>query len=213
METALCAIFAEVLGVETVGVDDGFFDLGGDSIVSIQLVARARRAGLALTARDVFQHRTVAALAEVAEAATAHTAEDPDAGIGPVDTTPIVAWLSELGGPTDRFSQSMLVRVPAGTRQEQLCEAMQALLDRHDALRSRLHRRAEGWSLEVLPRDAVRATALIRRADALGMDEAALRETIARHHDTARAALAPRTASCCGPCGSTPGTRLPGGCC
>ncbi|MFF3898067.1 non-ribosomal peptide synthase/polyketide synthase [Streptomyces sp. NPDC001812] len=191
VETTLCAIFADVLGVETVGVDDGFFDLGGDSIVSIQLVARARKAGLAITARDVFQHKTAAALAEIAEATTAHAAEDPDAGIGRVDTTPIVAWLSELGGPTDRFSQSMLLQIPAGTRQEQLTEAVQALLDRHDALRSRLERGTDGWSLEVLPRDAVRATALIRRADALGMDEAALRETIALHHDTAQAALAP----------------------
>ncbi|QEU88461.1 non-ribosomal peptide synthase/polyketide synthase [Streptomyces viridosporus] len=191
VETTLCAIFADVLGVETVGVDDGFFDLGGDSIVSIQLVARARKAGLALTARDVFQHKTVAALAEVAEAATAHTAEDPDAGIGPVDTTPIVAWLSELGGPTDRFSQSMLLQIPAGTRREQLTEALQALLDRHDALRSRLHRRADGWSLEVLPRDAVRAADLILRADAHGVTGAGLRQAVTRHHDMAQAALAP----------------------
>ncbi|WP_434099959.1 amino acid adenylation domain-containing protein, partial [Streptomyces viridosporus] len=191
VETTLCAIFADVLGVEAVGVDDGFFDLGGDSIVSIQLVARARKAGLALTARDVFQHKTVAALAEVAEAATAHTAEDPDAGIGPVDTTPIVAWLSELGGPTDRFSQSMLLQIPAGTRREQLTEALQALLDRHDALRSRLHRRADGWSLEVLPRDAVRAADLILRADAHGVTGAGLRQAVTRHHDMAQAALAP----------------------
>ncbi|MER5362578.1 amino acid adenylation domain-containing protein [Streptomyces sp. NPDC002785] len=191
VETSLCAIFAEVLGVETVGIDDGFFDLGGDSIVSIQLVARARKAGLGITARDVFQHKTVAALAEVAEAATANATEDPDAGIGPVDTTPIVAWLSELGGPTDRFSQSMLLRIPAGTRQEQLTEAVQALLDRHDALRSRLDRRTDGWSLEVLPRDAVRATGLMLRADARGLAESGLRQTIALHHDMAQAALAP----------------------
>ncbi|WP_279578636.1 AMP-binding protein [Streptomyces sp. Tu 3180] len=194
VEASLCAIFAEVLGVESVGVDDGFFDLGGDSIVSIQLVARARAAGLGITARDVFRHKTVAALAKAAEAATARVSEAPDAGVGPVDTTPIVAWLSELGGPTDRFSQSMLLQVPAGMRREQLTEAVRALLDRHDALRSRLHRRAGGWSLEVLPRDAVRADGLILRADARGMARAALRQAVARHHDLAQAALAPGTA-------------------
>ncbi|MFJ8314204.1 MULTISPECIES: amino acid adenylation domain-containing protein [unclassified Streptomyces] len=62
-EEALRGVFAEVLGLPGVGVDDSFFDLGGDSIVSIQLVSRARKAGLVLTPRDVFVHKTVAALA------------------------------------------------------------------------------------------------------------------------------------------------------
>ena len=50
-ETMLCGLYAEVLGVERVGIDDNFFELGGDSIVSIQLVSRARRAGLLITPR------------------------------------------------------------------------------------------------------------------------------------------------------------------
>ena len=62
----LCALFAEVLGLERVGIDDNFFALGGDSIMSIQLVSRARQAGLVITPRAVFQHQTVAALAGVA---------------------------------------------------------------------------------------------------------------------------------------------------
>ena len=70
-EEVLCGLFAETLGVERVGIDDNFFEFGGDSIVSIQLVSRARRAGLLLTPRAVFQHQTVAGLAEVAEAAAA----------------------------------------------------------------------------------------------------------------------------------------------
>ncbi|MFD5258774.1 amino acid adenylation domain-containing protein, partial [Streptomyces bobili] len=52
-EKVLCGLFSEVLGVAEVGIDDGFFDLGGDSIVSIQLVARARAAGLVISPRDV----------------------------------------------------------------------------------------------------------------------------------------------------------------
>ncbi|MEQ7005673.1 amino acid adenylation domain-containing protein [Actinopolymorpha sp. B17G11] len=62
-ERTLAAIFADVLGLAEVGADDGFFELGGDSITSIQVVSRARKAGLSLSARDVFEHRTVAALA------------------------------------------------------------------------------------------------------------------------------------------------------
>ncbi|MEU3416684.1 phosphopantetheine-binding protein, partial [Streptomyces sp. NPDC006658] len=56
-------MWAELLGVERVGVDDNFFMLGGDSILSIQVVSRARAAGLALTPRDLFRHPTVAELA------------------------------------------------------------------------------------------------------------------------------------------------------
>ncbi|MFD0277727.1 amino acid adenylation domain-containing protein [Kitasatospora sp. NPDC127111] len=65
-EQVLHDLAAELLGLPELSVDDNFFDLGGDSIRSIQLVSRARRAGLALTQRDVFTHRTVAALAEAA---------------------------------------------------------------------------------------------------------------------------------------------------
>src|SRR5262249_28331675 len=65
-EELLCALFAEVLGLERVGIDDNFFALGGDSIVSIQLVSRARKAGLVITPRAVFEHQTVAGLAGVA---------------------------------------------------------------------------------------------------------------------------------------------------
>jgi hypothetical protein len=66
VEAALCAAFAEVLGAELVGADESFFDLGGDSILAIQFVARTRAAGLVVTVREVFQHRTAQALAAVA---------------------------------------------------------------------------------------------------------------------------------------------------
>ncbi|MFH9554251.1 amino acid adenylation domain-containing protein [Streptomyces sp. NPDC017435] len=66
-EELLCTLFGEILGLDAVGPDDNFFTLGGDSILSVRLVARARRAGLVLTARDVFTHRTPAALAPAAQ--------------------------------------------------------------------------------------------------------------------------------------------------
>src|SRR6185503_10358760 len=65
-EQTLAALFAEVLGLERVGIDDGFFDLGGDSITAIQLVARTRQAGLVITPRQIFQHQTVQHLAPLA---------------------------------------------------------------------------------------------------------------------------------------------------
>ena len=68
-EEIMCALFAEVLHVEGVGIDDNFFELGGDSISSIQLVNRARKAGLMISPREVFQHQRVEALAAVVAAA------------------------------------------------------------------------------------------------------------------------------------------------
>jgi aryl carrier-like protein len=65
-EELLCQLFAEVLDVPAVGIDDSFFDLGGDSIVSMRLVSRAREAGLEFDRRDVFTHQSVAELAAVA---------------------------------------------------------------------------------------------------------------------------------------------------
>jgi amino acid adenylation domain-containing protein len=65
-ETTLCRIWSQVLSREEVGIHDNFFDLGGDSILGIQVVSRAQQAGLAFTAQDLFQHQTVADLALVA---------------------------------------------------------------------------------------------------------------------------------------------------
>src|SRR5207244_11957904 len=66
VEETLCSLFEEILGLERVGIDAGFFQLGGDSILSIQLVSRARQAGIILTPRATFQPHTVEALAGVA---------------------------------------------------------------------------------------------------------------------------------------------------
>ncbi|MCG6495246.1 non-ribosomal peptide synthetase [Kitasatospora sp. A2-31] len=170
-EELLCALFAEVLGLDRIGIDDNFFALGGDSIMSIQLVSRAHKAGLVLRTGDVFQHQTVAALAPVAEAVTRRVEEDPDAGIGPVPLTPVMHWLREADGPVDGFNQALLVQAPADCSSERLVRTLQALLERHDALRLHLTPLADGaWALETLPRGSVRAEDLLRRVDLASAD-------------------------------------------
>ncbi|MFB4300559.1 non-ribosomal peptide synthase/polyketide synthase [Actinomadura sp. NTSP31] len=146
VEETLCRLFAEVAGLDRVGIDDGFFELGGDSISSIQLVSRARGAGLTITPRLVFEHPTVAGLAAVVQAAlaarTGRAGEGdgalPGDGVGPVPPTPIMRWLDELGGSIEGFTQSMVVDVPAGLDEAGLLAGLQALLDHHDVLRMRL---------------------------------------------------------------------------
>ena len=95
-EEILCGLFAELLGLPRVGIDDNFFELGGDSIVSIQLVSRARRAGLLITPRAVFQHQTRggAGGGRPAAVAMAAAAGRPELRSGALPATPIMRWLS-----------------------------------------------------------------------------------------------------------------------
>ncbi|WP_239131609.1 phosphopantetheine-binding protein, partial [Planobispora takensis] len=109
VEAVLCGLFAEVLGVASVGVEDGFFDLGGDSISAIQLVARARAAGLMFAPKDVFRHQSVRELALVATEDEGVQAEPEGAGVGPVHPTPIMHWLAEREGPADGFNQTVVL--------------------------------------------------------------------------------------------------------
>ncbi|MFE9701917.1 amino acid adenylation domain-containing protein [Streptomyces sp. NPDC005930] len=174
-EELLGRLFAEVLGVESVAPDDSFFERGGDSISSIQLAHRARKEGVALSLREIFEHRTVARLAALTGAApsTGPTNAEPDDGTGPVPLTPIMHWQLGRGGPVDAFNQTLTVPVPAGLDEARVRAALQALLDHHDALRLRLGRTDEGrWTLEAARRGAVRAEDCVRRAGP-GDDEAA----------------------------------------
>ena len=168
-EEVLCALYAEVLGVARVGIDDSFFALGGDSIMSIQLVSRARKAGLEITPRAVFQHQTVAALASSAIVVVGKAVAAADIAVGPMAATPIMHWLRERGGLIGGFHQSMLLRLPAGVREADLVGALQAVVDHHDALRLRLEVSGAGeWGLEIAPCGAVAARDCLRRVEVDG---------------------------------------------
>ena len=200
-EETLCAVFAEVLNLPRVGVTSSFFELGGDSILSIQLISRARKEGIALTAREIFQHQTVEALAALTAGLPATAAAtDPDAGVGALPPTPIMHWLRELDAPVDGFNQSMMLQVPADLGERRLTAAVQALLDHHDALRLRVNGAAAedaaagapGWSPEVMPRGKVAAEDCVRRVGAEGLHGDRLAALMAAEGDRAVARLAPR---------------------
>ncbi|WP_149830615.1 non-ribosomal peptide synthetase [Streptomyces tailanensis] len=195
VEKTLCKVFADVLGLEEVGVDDDFFTLGGDSIVAMQLVGRARSAGVRITPRLVFRHRTVAALAAVAEAVDTTARRPEDDGTGVVPLTPVMHWLRELGGPFASYHQSALVRTPAALDLPGLTAVLQAVADRHDLLRATLVRPSlhstEDWSLRVPPAGAVDAAGWIDRVDVAGLDAEALAEAVREHAHAVRGLLDP----------------------
>ncbi|MFD9035384.1 amino acid adenylation domain-containing protein [Streptomyces sp. NPDC059567] len=143
-ETALAALVAEVLDLPSVGVHDSFFELGGDSIVAIQLVNRARTAGLAITPRDVFRRRTVAALARTADRtaaeatpATTRTVElDEDAlPVSPLQEGFFFhAEFDQEAG--DLYVVQELLDFADTVEPDRLRGALQLLLDRHPLLRA-----------------------------------------------------------------------------
>ncbi|MFF5205889.1 non-ribosomal peptide synthase/polyketide synthase [Streptosporangium sp. NPDC000396] len=194
-EELLCGLFAEVLGLPAVGAGDSFFELGGDSIMSIQLVSRARKAGLVFTPKDVFRCKTVEALAAVARSTGEPSPEIVADGVGELPLTPIIHWLRERGGPIDRFNQSTLLQVPAGLTIERLTEVVRAVLDHHDALRMRLTRVPDTgeWRLDIQEKGAVDAGRCVRRVDVAGLTEEALRATVSEQVDAAQESLSPES--------------------
>ncbi|WP_460728391.1 amino acid adenylation domain-containing protein, partial [Nocardia heshunensis] len=173
MEAAIAEVFAELLGAEQVGADDSFFALGGDSILSIQLVSAAKARGIVFSPRDVFDKRTPAGLAEVAtlrgETEQVKLAELPGGGVGEIPLTPIMHATLSSGSSFERFSQTMPLRLPDGIDRQTLVGALSAVFDHHDVLRSRLRGNAtDGFEFEVLPRGDVDVDALVHRVELAG---------------------------------------------
>ncbi|WP_437675103.1 amino acid adenylation domain-containing protein [Sorangium sp. So ce131] len=136
-EAALAGIWAELLRRDAVGVRENFFELGGDSILALQVVARARAAGLSIAPRQIFQHQTVAELAAAATAApSASAAAEPLAGDVPL--TPVQRWFFEhLGQHPHHWNQAVLLELRAPVALEVLEAAVAAVAEHHDALRLR----------------------------------------------------------------------------
>ncbi|MEV6769958.1 amino acid adenylation domain-containing protein [Nocardia sp. NPDC051030] len=166
-ERLLCTLFTEVLGTPEIGPDTSFFALGGDSIMAITLVSRARAVGLVFSAREVFEHRTPAALAAIVTSLDdrpAQLAELPGGGVGRLPLTPIASWLLTRPG-WETFAQSMILRLPRGVEHEALLTTIQALVEHHDILRARVITTPSGSELEIPPPHRADAATLLTRID------------------------------------------------
>ncbi|MFE3492131.1 amino acid adenylation domain-containing protein [Streptomyces sp. NPDC059175] len=203
VEETVCRAFASALGRDPadVGIDDNFFALGGDSITSIQAVSHARTRGLTISPRQVFLHKTPAAVA--AHATPVSPSPDganpplPDDGTGDVTPTPIIAQLCEdlgaIGGPAREFSQYVSVRVPEGLTREGLAGLLQLLVDRHDVLRMEIAEPVPGvWTPRVRERGAVTAGELITVVDVSHAAAEDLCHLVEREAEAARGRLDPQ---------------------
>jgi amino acid adenylation domain-containing protein/non-ribosomal peptide synthase protein (TIGR01720 family) len=144
-ERILAEIWQGLLGVHEVGIHDRFGDLGGDSVLSIQVAARARQAGLELSLEQLFAHQTIAELAAVVGAAPAADAEQGTV-TGAVPLTPMQHWFfaRPLLHP-GHFNQSLLLAAPPGLDPARLARALGLVLAQHDALRLRFAPGPSGW--------------------------------------------------------------------
>ncbi len=136
-----------MLNLERVGIHDNFFQLGGDSILSIQIVARARREGLLITPRQLFENQTIAGLAAVAgspaEEGEAAASQDPVEGEAPL--TPIQRrFFAEERREPGRFNQAVLLVPRERLAAAPLAAALDRLAAHHDALRLRFGNQGRG---------------------------------------------------------------------
>ena len=134
-ERLLAEIWSDVLGVPRIGIHDNFFAAGGDSILSIQLVARANRLGLRLTPQAVFQNQTIA---ELAACGGWTGATEPDRAPGPAPLTPIQRWFFE-GCSVDphHFNQGVCLELQQEVDFGHVQRALEWISRQHGALRFR----------------------------------------------------------------------------
>nr|WP_211600673.1 non-ribosomal peptide synthetase [Gordonia effusa] len=142
-EHQLERIVATLLGRDEVSVTESFFTLGGDSIMSIQLASAAKAAGITLTPRQIFEHRTVREMAQAAAVGENRTLvpEPVDGPRGDIAVSPIAAWMIEHStAPTDYadFSQSMVFAAPEALTLSVLRDIIGAVVAVHPMLTASL---------------------------------------------------------------------------
>lgn len=166
-QKSIAEVWQNVLGIEEIGVHDNFFDLGGDSVQAIQIIAQLNQRGLHLTPQQLFQNQTISELAAIAE--TSGVAIDEGDLIGEVDITPIQ---SELFTRIERNSpvtaQAILLDMPVKVDVALLQQAFDVLLRHHDILRVRFTHNSSGWRQEIPSVDHLRA---ISSVDLSGIPE------------------------------------------
>jgi amino acid adenylation domain-containing protein/non-ribosomal peptide synthase protein (TIGR01720 family) len=148
IEHKIAEIWQQVLGVDQVGIHDNIFDLGGDSVQSIQIAAKVSQQGFQCTPELVFRHQTVAELASVAAASHTTQSTSEESG-GAVPLTPVQLRFFEQNHPVpEHHNQSILLDVPANIDTNRLREAISLLIDNHDVLTARFDLSVPGWRHE-----------------------------------------------------------------
>ncbi|QRK06023.1 amino acid adenylation domain-containing protein [Archangium violaceum] len=185
-EQALADVWAQVLGQKRVGIHDDFFELGGDSILAIQIISRAAQAGVRVTAKQLFSHPTIARIAAVAGSAPGSAAEQALV-TGPVPLTPFQRWFFEQELPEPHHAnQSLLFTLTEPVEAKLLEQALRHLRLHHDALRLRFTRDGEGW---LASNGDGEGSFPLERVDLSGLEPAARLSALEAHAARTRTSL------------------------
>jgi non-ribosomal peptide synthase protein (TIGR01720 family) len=145
VEENLAKIWRQRLGIDEVGIYDNFFELGGDSVLAIQVIAKANKLGLKLTAQQMFQHQTIAELAIAAYMPKTKQTEN-SLQAGEVYLTPIQHRFFAQNQPdVHSFNQSLLLEIRQICDPKVLEQAVKYVIQYHDAFRLRFTQRESGW--------------------------------------------------------------------
>ncbi|MDM8557191.1 amino acid adenylation domain-containing protein [Candidatus Parabeggiatoa sp. HSG14] len=156
-EQCLVEVWSQILKQTKIGIFDNFFERGGDSILSIQMVARVRTQGLELSPHDVFEHQTIAELAQVVRLGTTTIVAEQGLITGSVSLTPIqhALFARQLAEPW-HFNQAVLLAVPKHLNPVALQKALAIILEHHDALRLRVVKNKTEWQQwQATPNDEI----------------------------------------------------------
>ncbi len=167
-EEALSSAWQQVLGLERVGRHENFFELGGDSILSLQIVAKARQGGWRVSPKQLFERQTVAELAQVAQRIDANKVQAAGVELprsGPVPLLPIQADFFEVERPAPHhWNQALLLEARERVDAAHIEQALQVLVTHHEALRLRYRQEGDRWH-QALPAEAPVETLLwVRQA-------------------------------------------------
>jgi non-ribosomal peptide synthase protein (TIGR01720 family) len=149
-EKLLAQIWAELLGLERIGIHDNFFDLGGNSLLVIRIIARAQQAGLAITTRQLFQHQTIAELAQAV--GSIHLQAEQGVIVGPAPLSPAQRQFFERNyARPDYYNLATLLEALGPLNPVHLEQAFRVLLVHHDSLRLQLVTEGPDWQQTIAP--------------------------------------------------------------
>ncbi|MDV8022896.1 non-ribosomal peptide synthetase [Rhodococcus sp. IEGM 1330] len=193
-ERQICRAAAAVLHVTEIGADDDFFDLGGDSIMAMELAARLRSVGLTVSPRHIVSLRTPESIAEGVVSAGSQPEVVTIDPYGTVPLTPVVRWMDALDGPIDEISQAVLLEAPASLTEGSLTELVSLLTDRHPILHSCFERNPGSESIFTVLPGGADVRPWIRIVDVDGPTESELADRVGVESRAARARLNPADA-------------------